>query len=155
MGLDAPPAGERQCGGHMGSFGVHWPSGQPTVGSIGGLLRSVRAAVGDDVLLCFDEATVQAEIVAQSSIHPWVAAALLAGGPVILPADLGGNGNGAALEPQGDASSRRLCTLRENDSAHVRFVMDATGGNRREAARILGITLRQLQRKLAEMKGAS
>jgi len=35
----------------------------------------------------------------------------------------------------------------------VRFVMDATGGNRREAARILGITLRQLQRKLAEMKG--
>ena len=67
----------------------------------------------------------------------------------------GGNGNGAALEPQGDASSRRLCTLRENDSAHVRFVMDATGGNRREAARILGITLRQLQRKLAEMKGAS
>jgi DNA-binding NtrC family response regulator len=82
-------------------------------------------------------------------------AALLAGGPVITTADLGGNGNGngAALEPQGDGSSRRLCTLRENDSAHVRFVMDATGGNRREAARILGITLRQLQRKLAEIKG--
>ena len=77
-------------------------------------------------------------------------AALLAEGPVILPADLGGNG--VVLEPQGDAFSRRLCTLKENDSAHVRFVMDATGGNRREAAQILGITLRQLQRKLADMK---
>ena len=78
-------------------------------------------------------------------------AALLTAGPVILPADLGGNG--AALDLQGDIASRRLCTLRENDSAHVRFVMDATGGNRREAAEILGITLRQLQRKLADMKG--
>jgi DNA-binding NtrC family response regulator len=33
------------------------------------------------------------------------------------------------------------------------FVLSSIGGNRREAARILGITLRQLQRKLAETKG--
>jgi len=37
-------------------------------------------------------------------------------------------------------------------TAHVQFVLNSTGGNRRETARILGITLRQLQRKLAETK---
>ncbi len=77
-------------------------------------------------------------------------AALLAAGPAITPADLGANG--ALPEPQGSASSRSLCTLKENDAAHVRFVLEAAGGNRREAARILGITVRQLQRKLAELK---
>jgi len=76
-------------------------------------------------------------------------AVLLAEGQVVAPADLGGNG-----APNGpvSAASRSLCTLKENDAAHVRFVLDSTGGNRREAARILGITLRQLQRKLAETK---
>jgi DNA-binding NtrC family response regulator len=76
-------------------------------------------------------------------------AVLLSDGPVIMPADLGGNGM-----PNGpiSGSSRSLCTLKENDAAHVMFVLNSTGGNRREAARILGITLRQLQRKLAETK---
>jgi DNA-binding NtrC family response regulator len=32
------------------------------------------------------------------------------------------------------------------------FVLNATGGSRRETAGILGITLRQLQRKLAGTK---
>lgn len=121
--LDVPPGGERQFGGPMGTFGVHWPSLQPTLGSIGGLLRSVDAAVGDDVLLCFDEATVQAEIVAQSSIHPWVAAALLAGGRDDLDADqahgylamavgsspeVGTADLMAALEARGDADLAQL-----------------------------------------------
>ncbi len=76
-------------------------------------------------------------------------AALLADGPVIEPAHLGETG---AVSAQVSASSRSLCTLRENDAAHVAYVLSATGGNRRETARILGITLRQLQRKLAETK---
>jgi DNA-binding NtrC family response regulator len=76
-------------------------------------------------------------------------AVLLAEGSIITPADLGGNG---APEMQGSPSCRSLCTLRENDFAQVMFVMNSTGGNRREASRILGITLRQLQRKLAEIK---
>ncbi|MHB8138811.1 MAG: sigma-54-dependent transcriptional regulator [Smithellaceae bacterium] len=79
-------------------------------------------------------------------------AVLLADGPVILPAHLGGN---SVMEAQPSLSSRSLCTLKENDTAHVVFVLHSTGGNRREAARILGITLRQLQRKLAETKGDS
>lgn len=76
-------------------------------------------------------------------------AVLLADSPVITPALLGGNG---AQNGQVSASSRSLCTLKENDAAHVQFVLNSTGGNRRETARTLGITLRQLQRKLAETK---
>lgn len=77
-------------------------------------------------------------------------AVLLAEGSVILPMHLDGNG---MPEIRPSLSSRNLCTLKENDTAHVMFVLSSTGGNRREAARILGITLRQLQRKLAETKG--
>lgn len=77
-------------------------------------------------------------------------AVILATGPVILPAQLGGN---TAPETQTSLARRSLCTLKENDMAHVMYVLDSTGGNRREASRILGITLRQLQRKLAWGKG--
>lgn len=77
-------------------------------------------------------------------------AVLLAEGPIILPAHLGGN---SVSDVQPSLSSRNLCTLKENDTAHVMFVLNSTGGNRHETARILGVTLRQLQRKLADMKG--
>ncbi len=76
-------------------------------------------------------------------------AVLLAEGPVVLPAHLGAE---PAADHQPSLSSRSLCTLKENDIAQVMFVLNSTGGNRTEAARILGITLRQLQRKLAEKK---
>jgi len=79
-------------------------------------------------------------------------AVLLAEGPAITPASLGGNGTHRAPSAESD---RTLCTLKENDMAQVLFVLNATGGNRREAAGILGITLRQLQRKLAEVRAAS
>jgi two-component system, NtrC family, response regulator HydG len=76
-------------------------------------------------------------------------AVILAEPPVILPMHLGED----AAASLSSLSSRRLCTLKENYDAHLEFVLNHTGGNRRETARILGITLRQLQRKLAEMKG--
>jgi len=76
-------------------------------------------------------------------------AVLLADGPVVLPAHLPDGQEAQSVPP---LSCRTLCTLKENDAAHVRFVLDAVGANRTEAARILGITLRQLQRKLAEYK---
>ncbi len=47
---------------------------------------------------------------------------------------------------------RRLSTLKENTESHILFVLRNTGGNRKETARILDISLRQLQRKLAEMR---
>ncbi len=49
-------------------------------------------------------------------------------------------------------SARHLCTLKENDDAHVTYVLDHMRGDRKEAARVLGITIRQLQRKIARMK---
>ncbi|MRR16767.1 MAG: sigma-54-dependent Fis family transcriptional regulator [Deltaproteobacteria bacterium] len=76
-------------------------------------------------------------------------AVLLADGPVISSANLGAQ---SPLDLPPSLACRHLCTLKENDAAQVMFVLDATGGNRREAARILGVTLRQLQRKLADLK---
>ncbi|HOU78093.1 MAG TPA: protein kinase [Syntrophales bacterium] len=47
---------------------------------------------------------------------------------------------------------RRLCSLKENDETQVAYVLMNTGGDRRQTAEILGITVRQLQRKLAQMR---
>lgn len=71
---------------------------------------------------------------------------LLADTPWILPRHLGA----AALRPAPFA--RRLSTLKENDEAHVAYVLTHTGGDRKQTARILGITVRQLQRKIAQMR---
>lgn len=84
--LGVPSAGERHFTGPMGTLGVHWPSLQPTMGSIGGFLRCIDAGIGDDVLVCFDEGTVHAEVATLSSDHPWVIAAQLAGAPQDLDA---------------------------------------------------------------------
>ena len=48
--------------------------------------------------------------------------------------------------------SRKAFTLKQNETAHIAYVMDLTHGNRSEAAKILGISLRHLHRKLAAMK---
>jgi DNA-binding NtrC family response regulator len=64
----------------------------------------------------------------------------------ILPSHLG-----EAPAPA-DLFSRRLCSLKENDDLHVVYVLNQTQGDRKQAAEILGITVRHLQRKLAEMK---
>ena len=72
---------------------------------------------------------------------------MLADTSVILPANLG-----EIAQSLSSPSGRKLCTFKENYDLHLDFVLNYTKGDRREAARILGITLRQLQRKLAEMK---
>ena len=74
-------------------------------------------------------------------------AVILADTSIILPAHLG-----EITEPLSSPSGRKLCTFKENYDLHLAFVLDSTKGDRHEAARILGITMRQLQRKLAEMK---
>lgn len=50
------------------------------------------------------------------------------------------------------AGGGTLCSLKESDARHLRFVLEETGGNRRAAARILGITPRQLYRRLAKLR---
>lgn len=47
---------------------------------------------------------------------------------------------------------RRLCTLKEDRDIHVAYVLEQVKGDRTEAARILGVTVRQVQRMIAEMK---
>ena len=74
-------------------------------------------------------------------------AAVLADSSIVLPAHLG-----EIAQPLSSPSGRKLCTFKENYDLHLAFVLDSTKGDRHEAAKILGITLRQLQRKLAEMK---
>jgi DNA-binding NtrC family response regulator len=73
-------------------------------------------------------------------------AALLADSDLIYPQHLG------VTVPPSSHSTRQLCSLKENDDAHVAYVLSHNNGNRKEAARILGITLRQLQRKVAQMR---
>lgn len=73
-------------------------------------------------------------------------AVLLTDSNLILPSHLGMKSS--ALSPL----SRRLCTLKENDEAHLIYVLKNVNGDRGKAAQILAITVRQLQRKIAAMK---
>ncbi|HOF06241.1 MAG TPA: sigma-54 dependent transcriptional regulator [Syntrophales bacterium] len=73
-------------------------------------------------------------------------AVLLCEGGIILPHHLGRQPTRQSL------FARRLCSLKENDETQVAYVLMNTGGDRRQTAEILGITVRQLQRKLAQMR---
>lgn len=74
-------------------------------------------------------------------------AVIMADGSTIEPVHLG-----EMAGPVSYPAGRKLCTFKENYDQHLAFVLHHTKGDRRETARILGITLRQLQRKLAETK---
>ena len=47
---------------------------------------------------------------------------------------------------------RSRCSLKENTDKHILYILSETGGDRQKAAEILGVSVRQVQRKLAEMK---
>lgn len=51
-----------------------------------------------------------------------------------------------------DPFSRTMCSLKDNEDAHVVYVLGNVRGNRNAAARILGITVRQVQRKIARLR---
>jgi len=73
-------------------------------------------------------------------------AVLLADSNLILPYHLG------VVSTSQPVLSRQLCTLKENDEAQLIYVLKNINGDRGKAAQILGITVRQLQRKIAAMK---
>lgn len=50
------------------------------------------------------------------------------------------------------AEARSLSSLKENEDAHVVYVLRQTEGDRNAAARILGVSLRHLQRKIAGLR---
>ncbi|MEN8258111.1 MAG: sigma-54 dependent transcriptional regulator [Thermodesulfobacteriota bacterium] len=45
-----------------------------------------------------------------------------------------------------------LCSLKENADKHLLYVLSQSKGDRPQAAKILGVTVRQVQRKLAKLK---
>jgi two-component system, NtrC family, response regulator HydG len=73
-------------------------------------------------------------------------AVILCDEEVILPHHLG------ASAPFSQVASRCLCSLKENDEIHLFNVLTHVAGDKKLAANILGITVRQLQRKLATMR---
>jgi len=74
-------------------------------------------------------------------------AALLCHDSIVMPDHLG-----LSSGPPAPSMSRSLCSLKEDMQHHILFVLTKTGGDRKEAARILGISLRQIQRRIASMK---
>jgi DNA-binding NtrC family response regulator len=87
-------------------------------------------------------------------------AMILADGPVLTwadfppelvgPADGGGPGPGDGDGPDGDSDDLRSA-LDRFERAHIRRVLDRCGGDKREAARRLGLGLSSLYRKLEEL----
>jgi DNA-binding NtrC family response regulator len=73
-------------------------------------------------------------------------AVLMANGDRIMPAHLGESSAPASL------SARALCSIQEDIEHHVAFVLRQTRGDRRKAADILGVSLRQVQRRIADMR---
>ncbi len=51
-----------------------------------------------------------------------------------------------------ESFARPLCGLKENEEIHVVHVLQQFKGDRKDAARILGISIRQLQRKVAALR---
>jgi two-component system NtrC family response regulator/two-component system response regulator AtoC len=73
-------------------------------------------------------------------------AVLLADTNYITPVHLGETRMSASL------STRTLCSIQEDIDHHVAFVLRQTGGDRKKAAEILGVSIRQVQRKIAGMR---
>jgi two-component system response regulator FlrC len=73
-------------------------------------------------------------------------AVALAAGPVIEPSDLGA----AAPMLRAEASMKVGTTVRDMERQLIQKTLENTGGNRTQAARLLGISLRTLRNKLNE-----
>lgn len=73
-------------------------------------------------------------------------AVCLCEGDTILPHQLG------ERPPVTSTFARRLCSLKEDSEAQLVYVLTRTGGSRRETARILGVSVRQVQRLVARLK---
>lgn len=67
-------------------------------------------------------------------------------GTVLLPRHMGLHFSPPPL------SARTPCTFKENDETHLAFVLGLTRGDTRKAAEILGVTVRQVQRKASRIR---
>jgi transcriptional regulator with PAS, ATPase and Fis domain len=79
-------------------------------------------------------------------LHTIESAMILGDGHEILPSHLPpAFSNGASASTAGSAG---ISTLRETEKAQIRSALAATGGHRAQAARVLGISERNLYRKI-------
>jgi DNA-binding NtrC family response regulator len=82
-------------------------------------------------------------------LHAMEAAMVVCDGDEILPAHLPAAVRGPASPRAGaPAEGAKLPTLDELERAHIRAALEAAGGHRGNAARILGVSERNLYRKL-------
>jgi DNA-binding NtrC family response regulator len=82
-------------------------------------------------------------------LHAMEAAMVVCDGGEILPAHLPAAVRGpAAQRPSPPAEGAKLPTLDELERTHIRLALEAAGGHRGNAARILGVSERNLYRKL-------
>lgn len=68
-------------------------------------------------------------------------------GEEILPSHLD-----SSITPSADPFRRTLCSLKDNENAHVVYVLKQVRGDKHAAARILGVTVRHVQRKCSSLK---
>jgi DNA-binding NtrC family response regulator len=88
-------------------------------------------------------------------LHAVEAAVIVCEGPEILPEHLPASVRGATLSPATPpvmASDGRIPTLAEMEVEHIRRAIEASRGHRGNAARTLGISERNLYRKLKEYR---
>lgn len=76
-------------------------------------------------------------------------ATLVAESATILPHHLGAP---QQLQP---SFERTLCSMKENADIHLAYVLAHTKGDRKQAATILGVTPRQVYRKISQLKNDS
>ena len=82
----------------------------------------------------------------RSLVHEVENGVLLADGDQVEPHHLGATRQTVPL------SVRTLCSLKEDHFRHVAFVMASTGGDSNQTAKILGITVRQVQRLMTGLR---
>ncbi|HSL23963.1 MAG TPA: sigma-54 dependent transcriptional regulator [Vicinamibacterales bacterium] len=84
-------------------------------------------------------------------LHVVEAAMIVCDGPEVRPEHLPAHVRGApAVQPAPGGSNGQPATLQELERAHIAAVLRGTSGHRGQAARILGISERNLYRKLRE-----
>jgi len=88
-------------------------------------------------------------------LHVVEQAVVLCDSELIGFADLPASIRGAAAEPLGDAGIGEMLTLREVERRHIFSVLAKVGGNRAEAARILGTSERTCYRLLEKYRLAA
>ena len=114
-----------------------------------GNVRELRAAIEHAVVMC------KTGKIGVRHLPPDLREPGRGGVPLLLPARSGTpeSGNGEKTSRSALPSAEDL-NLARMERRYIRLALDRTGGNRTEAAKLLGISRRTMQRKIKEMEEA-